>query len=261
MEGVLNDPEAELAEVLSGARTTAPPGLVWPYAYSKYLTERILLHKYPDAPILIVRPSSIAPALSEPFPGFEIRSSCPGTKVIRQFMEHTGSIIRIYGPHNGKVKFDEIPVNLVADILLAHTADIDRDGIFHAALGPKQSLDFDALFRSANEVMTTTSQKKIEYALSASDPDLWPSSKFYRLQGYDLLLTRPKSRSCAGRSTQRTRPSSSSIPRRSTGRHTAEKLPRRYGGEWGTCQIPFDRWARDHADQHIYLPVSDLSDG
>ncbi|PYH48829.1 uncharacterized protein BP01DRAFT_288491 [Aspergillus saccharolyticus JOP 1030-1] len=109
---------------------------LWPYAEAKYLMERLLVQRYESRlPLLIIRPSSIGPALRDPYPLF-----CPpGSSPVENFFElylATGGANRVWraakNSSSGSHIVDEIPVDLVSNICLLHLAQ-GSQGIVQAA--------------------------------------------------------------------------------------------------------------------------------
>jgi fatty acyl-CoA reductase len=56
---LLGDAKSELEQIRATGTTPYATKFPWPYGYAKHLTERLLFHRYPELPILIVRPSCI----------------------------------------------------------------------------------------------------------------------------------------------------------------------------------------------------------
>ncbi|KAL2834394.1 male sterility protein-domain-containing protein [Aspergillus cavernicola] len=125
-------PETQLTSILATGKSPYAHHFITPYAQAKYLAEQLLLTYTPHYPILIVRPSSISPALRDPFPLYGPDGAIP----LHNFL--AGAIVRGYDVAeivNGLPQhyiFDEIPVDLVANITLLHMA-VGTLGIVHAA--------------------------------------------------------------------------------------------------------------------------------
>jgi len=62
-----DDAEGELEEILRTGTTRYLQGFPWAYAYSKQLMERLMMAWFPDLPILLLRPTSIGPAIAQPY--------------------------------------------------------------------------------------------------------------------------------------------------------------------------------------------------
>ncbi|KAJ7183815.1 hypothetical protein C8R46DRAFT_1344519 [Mycena filopes] len=134
----LGDAERHLSEILatgSLSQQSFPELLRFPSPYSlaKHLTERLLLSRHPRLPLLVVRPTLIGPAISEPHPYYTRPGSCPLSTYIRGSMKDPDSgVIRVAPGHiSGSNIVDEIPVDLVANLLLLHAVQ-GTLGIVHA---------------------------------------------------------------------------------------------------------------------------------
>jgi nucleoside-diphosphate-sugar epimerase len=122
-------------------------GYAWPYARSKHIMECLLTERYPELPLLIVRPSSIGPAVSEPFELYGHLPSIPVDNLLERLML-PGKEIHVFRPaigsSSGSNVLDEIPVDLVANILLQHVQQGSR-GPVHACSRSYVSRTFDDL--------------------------------------------------------------------------------------------------------------------
>ncbi|KAJ5104593.1 hypothetical protein NUU61_001940 [Penicillium alfredii] len=106
------------------------------YTYAKHLTERLLQKKLGDR-LLIVRPSIIGPAQSYPFRGYSMPLSTPSTLFSAAIMlTPSRSMVLATRANNPMVEAtsDEVPVDVVADRLLAHLA-YGTTGPVHAVSG------------------------------------------------------------------------------------------------------------------------------
>ena len=56
------DPEEELVALMAGKPLVDVTPFSSPYSYTKNLVERLLLARYPNMPICILRPSCFGPA-------------------------------------------------------------------------------------------------------------------------------------------------------------------------------------------------------
>ncbi|KAJ7152648.1 NAD-binding domain 4 protein [Mycena crocata] len=132
----VGDPESQLAEILDTGFISQEnlPDFPWPYSFAKYLAERLLLSRNPHLPILIVRPTNIGPAISQPYPYYGPLGSCPVSTYIRAYMEAPDTGVVHVSPHNlsGSNILDEIPVDLVANLILLHAMH-GSTGIVHAS--------------------------------------------------------------------------------------------------------------------------------
>lgn len=127
----------------------------WPYAYAKNLTERLLLDRFArngvKDKLLIVRPSTIGPAQDFPSPGYNVPLSSPSTVVAAVIALVPGGMATIATKAVGKIPqlfIDEVPVDVVADRLLAHLA-VGTDGCVHAVSGKQAQLQFIKWWESA----------------------------------------------------------------------------------------------------------------
>ncbi|KAJ7487823.1 male sterility protein-domain-containing protein [Mycena latifolia] len=131
----LGDAETQLADILdTGFSQNSVPDFPWPYSFAKHLTERLLLSRNPQLPLLIVRPTNIGPAISQPYPYYGPPGSCPVSTYIRTYMEDPDSGVVHVSPGNvsGSNIVDEIPVDLVANLILLHVMHATT-GIVHAS--------------------------------------------------------------------------------------------------------------------------------
>lgn len=108
------------------------------YAYAKHLTERLITHKFNKHDIsnklLIIRPSAIAPAIELPYQGFSSPASTPSTVLAASIVLYPGRHMVIAGRCQDPWKettMDEVPVDVVVDRLLIHTA-FATSGCIHA---------------------------------------------------------------------------------------------------------------------------------
>lgn len=131
------DPEREIRQLLQGERPTRAHYYAWPYAYSKHLAEQLLTRRFPTLPLLVLRPTSIGPALYAPFPQYLPRKSCPMSNVYARFLASRERQNTWYVPDGvppGSNFVDEIPVDLVVNMALQHVHRGTR-GVVHAASG------------------------------------------------------------------------------------------------------------------------------
>ncbi|KAK7022406.1 male sterility protein-domain-containing protein, partial [Favolaschia claudopus] len=107
-----------------------------PYTLVKNLTEQLLVSRNPSLPILIARPTIIAPAISQPYPYYTRHGSCPGSNYVQRYMEAPDSgIFHVSSLHpTGTNIFDEVPVDIAANIVLLHIMQ-GTTGIIHAGAG------------------------------------------------------------------------------------------------------------------------------
>lgn len=140
----LGDPELELRDIMETGTSEYASRFPWAYAYSKHLGERLLLQRFPQLPILIVRPSSIGSAVHSPYPLYGPRKSLPIESLFTVFISNPGT--GIFHPAKGHASgtniFDEVPMDWVANIILLHTS-AGTNGVIHAVAGSfvRQTLD------------------------------------------------------------------------------------------------------------------------
>lgn len=131
----LGDAEAQLQEILeTGTLVTEElPAFPWPYAFSKHLAERLLLLRHPNLPILIVRPTIIGHAISQPYPHYGPQGACPLSTYVRGYLQSPDNGVFHVAPTTtpGSNLLDEIPVDLVANLILLHLCH-GTTGVIHA---------------------------------------------------------------------------------------------------------------------------------
>jgi len=127
-----DDAEAELEEILRTGTTKHLQRFPWAYAYSKQLMERLMMARFPELPILLLRPTSIGPAIAQPYEMYGPQGSCPVSTLYSRLMQSTRGKSIWYTPNNGDNILDEIPVDLVANVLLQHVHSGTR-GVVHAS--------------------------------------------------------------------------------------------------------------------------------
>lgn len=96
-----------------------------PYIFSKYLAERAILDQSDKLPfdLLVVRPSLICPAIRDPYPSYGVDKVTPlysGLQIIVSSREYGIERLGRDLPPNSYL--DELPVDLVANLCLAHLA-------------------------------------------------------------------------------------------------------------------------------------------
>ncbi|KAJ0161301.1 Fatty acyl-CoA reductase 2 [Colletotrichum tanaceti] len=127
-----------LNDILSGT-TGSSAGFAWPYAKSKRLMECLMDQRLSRRlPLLIVRPTGIAPAIKEPFELYLPNASCPLNTFYSRMMYPTtagGDTALFHAPEgfsSGRNTVDEIPVDLVSNMILQHVRRRTR-GVVHAS--------------------------------------------------------------------------------------------------------------------------------
>jgi fatty acyl-CoA reductase len=94
-----------------------------------------MIARYPSHPLLLLRPTSIGPAIAQPYEMYGPHGSCPVSTLYSRLMRPTGgqSVWRTSGEYlGGNNIFDEIPVDLVANILIQHVY-LGTRGVVHAS--------------------------------------------------------------------------------------------------------------------------------
>jgi hypothetical protein len=120
------DPEDELASILTHDASPYAAQFASSYALAKYMTERLLVQRYPQLPVLLVRPTIFGPALREPYPLYGPEDSTPLNKFARFMVADRGGGKQVWhstaGYPTGVNVLDEIPVDFVANACLLHAA-------------------------------------------------------------------------------------------------------------------------------------------
>jgi fatty acyl-CoA reductase len=125
----------------------------FPYSYTKHLTERLLLQDFRAAGreqlLILFRPSIFAPAEYEPVPHFEVAGSTPGTTLLCAILASAPT--RVHFASNlldpSKAAFDEIPIDMVVNRMLAHVA-YGSYGCIHAVGGASGRSSFEEAFNA-----------------------------------------------------------------------------------------------------------------
>jgi hypothetical protein len=127
-----DDAEEELQEILRTGTTKHLQRFPWAYAYLKQLMKRLIISRFPNLPILLLRPTSIGPAIAQPYEMYSPQGSCPISTLYARLMRPTGGKSIWYAPNHGGNILDEIPVDVIANILLQHVHSGTR-GVVHAS--------------------------------------------------------------------------------------------------------------------------------
>ncbi|KAK7000456.1 hypothetical protein R3P38DRAFT_1847144 [Favolaschia claudopus] len=117
----------------AGSLAEGLAGFTHAYTLVKNITEQLLLSRNPSLPILIVRPTCIAPAISQPYPYYSRPGSCPGCGYVQRYMESPDSgVFHVSAFHpTGTNIVDEIPVDIATNLILLHIMH-GTMGIVHA---------------------------------------------------------------------------------------------------------------------------------
>jgi nucleoside-diphosphate-sugar epimerase len=124
--------EKHVTSILASGQSSYPDAFPVPYAEAKYLAERLVLESKASFPVLIVRPSSIGPAIQHPYPFYGPVDSIPGHSFLHLLLGRPN-----YRTYNEIKRFsqdmimDEIPVDMAANVCLLHMAS-RTCGIIHA---------------------------------------------------------------------------------------------------------------------------------
>jgi len=174
----LGDPEKELKEVAATGTSPHAGRFPWPYGYAKHLTERLLFHRYPRLPIIVVRPTCIGSAMSQPFHLYGPISATPIEQCFRLLTLNpgTGILHAADGQTSGSNIFDEIPVDWVANLILLHVAD-GTQGVVHAGAESFVPVSFDD---HARILLEDVAKKKLSFVRDKSIPQChW--ADFYKV--------------------------------------------------------------------------------
>lgn len=118
-----DDAEGELKEILQTGTTKYLERFAWAYAYSKQLMERLITARFPNLPLLLLRPTGIGPAIAQPYVMYGPQGSCPISTLMARLMMPTGGVNIWHTSKeaaNGSNILDEIPVDILANVLLQH---------------------------------------------------------------------------------------------------------------------------------------------
>lgn len=119
------DPEEELASILTLDSSPHAANFSSSYAQAKYMMEKLLPKRFPLLPVLFIRPTIFGQALRDPYPLYGLENSTPLNKFFQYFMADQGAT-QIWhaaeGYQTGANIIDEIPVDFVANACLLHAA-------------------------------------------------------------------------------------------------------------------------------------------
>ncbi|KAJ5871178.1 Male sterility NAD-binding [Penicillium soppii] len=143
------DPEEELASMLTLDKSAHGAKFSSSYTQAKHLMERLLLNRFPLLPILLVRPTIFGPAIRHPYPLYGSEDSTPLTKFTRLWFSDRGTTQVWHateGHKTGTNILDEIPVDFVANACLLHAA-ARTTGIVQIGSQLYHPITFDEVFR------------------------------------------------------------------------------------------------------------------
>jgi fatty acyl-CoA reductase len=160
-------------------------GYAWPYAFSKHLTECLLSSRFQYLPLLVVRPSSIGPAVSQPHELYGPAGSIPLNTFYSRLMQPVGGTAIFYaaeGHQSGKNILDEIPVDLVANIILQHVM-LNTAGIIHACCHSYIPKTLDRILAEGRREVPEDWKVKMSRVLFTTDRTVKqsPLAEFYRM--------------------------------------------------------------------------------
>ncbi|KAB8254490.1 male sterility protein-domain-containing protein [Aspergillus pseudonomiae] len=161
----------------------------WAYAYAKNLTERLLLHRFTGIGsqhrLLIIRPSIIGPAQNFPFAGFNVPMSSPSTMLAAGFALSLGRTVTVatnIPDKASEIYYDEVPVDVVVDRLLAHLA-MGTTGCVHAVSGKRAPLRLTDWWQSVARL------RRLPWELRLNLRELdWKSHKQHALARLYVLM-------------------------------------------------------------------------
>ncbi|CAI7614017.1 unnamed protein product [Penicillium manginii] len=136
-----DDPEEELASILTLNQSPISNQFSSPYAQAKYIMERLLP----------LRPTIFGQALRDPFPLYGLENSTPMNKFFQYFLADRGATQVWHaaaGYTTGANIIDEIPVDFVANACLIHAA-VRTTGIVQVGAQLYEHFTFDAFLEMA----------------------------------------------------------------------------------------------------------------
>lgn len=167
------DPEQELASVLSLKRSPHTAKFSSSYAQAKYIMERIILQRFALLPILLLRPTIFGQAIRDPYPLYGLENSTPMNKFFQLFMEDSGAT-QIWhsakGYSTGANIIDEIPVDFVANSCLLHAA-ARTTGIVQVGSELYEPLTFDEYIDIVNGNAPPAIRKELPEIVFMEDRD------------------------------------------------------------------------------------------
>ncbi|PYH48574.1 male sterility domain-containing protein [Aspergillus saccharolyticus JOP 1030-1] len=164
------------------------------YTYAKHLTERLLLERFRLADVahklLIMRPSSIGPAQGYPCPGFSFAESAPVVAAAAALLLapfQTVTIPSSLDHPDEESLCDEVPVDVVAERILAHLA-CGTAGIVHAVAGEAGQMCLGRFWAEVHACDRMPWQKRVRYVPEGTPEDaLHPIARVYNGLGMARL--------------------------------------------------------------------------
>ncbi|RYP73514.1 hypothetical protein DL771_003553 [Monosporascus sp. 5C6A] len=194
----VGDPEKEIADITAGRGSGRVEAYPWPYGYSKHLTEQLLTLRFSQLPLLILRPSCIGPAAQVPFPQYMPETSSPLSSFYARLLFPTGGINTFppcRGSASGTNVLDEIPVDLVANILLQHTYRRTM-GVVHASSSLYVPKTLDDYLAEARGYAPASWRPRIARTIFSTDNGLGTGklANFYAVLSRDWRFRTSRSR-------------------------------------------------------------------
>lgn len=151
-------PRVQLASILETGKSPYTSRFITPYGHGKYLAERLLMEYEDKFPLLMVRPSSISPALHDPYPLYGPDGAIPLHTFVAITIARGFDFWEMISVLPQKYTFDEMPVDFVANLTLLHAAE-GTTGIVHAAAQLCVPLTVAEIVQKARKY---TSQERLE---------------------------------------------------------------------------------------------------
>lgn len=167
------DPEEELASILTLNQSPRASQFSSPYAQAKYIMERLLPRRFPLLPLLLVRPTIFGQALRDPFPLYGLENSTPMNKFFQYFLADRGATQVWHaaaGYTSGANIIDEIPVDFVANACLIHAA-ARTTGIVQIGAQLYQPFTFDAFLEMAVSNAPPAIRREIPHVVFTQNRD------------------------------------------------------------------------------------------
>ncbi|KAJ5503797.1 Male sterility NAD-binding [Penicillium fimorum] len=165
------DPEDELASILTLGTSPHVGKFSSTYTQAKHLMERLLLNRFPLLPVLLLRPTIFGPAFRHPYPLYGSEDSTPLSKFTRLWFSDRGATQVWHateGYQTGTNILDEIPVDLVANACLLHAA-ARTTGIVQVGAQLYHPITFDDVFRLGFENATLAVKREFPKIIFTQD--------------------------------------------------------------------------------------------
>ncbi|RDL35764.1 Fatty acyl-CoA reductase [Venustampulla echinocandica] len=187
-----------LEDVISG-RSDDSSEFLWPYGKSKRLMEVLLTERFSRRlPLLIVRPSQIGPAIKEPYALYMPMSACPMSSWSSRLMYPVGGTV-LFGVEDaslfGQNVVDEIPVDLVSNVILQH---IQRGtiGVVNASAQLFVPRTFNQFLQDIHCAVPDRWRRRLPVVACTTNPSAEQSelADLYRIHTRDYLILTERSR-------------------------------------------------------------------